>query len=161
MFSRRAAQTPTLPRGDVLATYDTYDDAMRDVDRLAKADFPVKQLSIVGSELHTVERVTGRMTYAKAAIAGAASGAWMGLFFGLLLVLFSGSADSFIFVGAAVLIGAGFGMLFGVVNYSLRRRRRDFTSTHQVIAGKYEIIIAPHLTLRAQQLLNDTTGGTE
>jgi hypothetical protein len=35
----------------------------------------------------------------------------------------------------------------------LNRRRRDFTSIHQVIAAKYEIMIDPSLTVRAQELL--------
>src|SRR5690606_21961957 len=79
-FPRRGAALPTLPRGDVLGTYDTYDAAQEVVDRLARAEFPVKQVSIVGSDLRTVERVTGKMTYGRAALAGAASGAWFGLF---------------------------------------------------------------------------------
>lgn len=152
-FSRRSVTLPTLPRGDVLGTYDTYEAAQEVVDRLARAEFPVKQVSIVGSDLRTVERVTGKMTYGRAALAGAASGAWFGLFLGLLLFIFTPSQNAILYVGAAVLIGAGFGMLFGIVSYALNRRRRDFTSTHQVIAGKYEIMVDPSLTIRAQELL--------
>jgi hypothetical protein len=152
-FSSRPATFPTLPRGDVLGTYETYDEAQAIVDRLARAEFPVKQVSIVGSDLRTVERVTGKMTYGRAAIAGAASGAWFGLFLGLLLFIFSPSQNAILYVGAAVLIGAGFGMLFGIVSYAINRRRRDFTSIHQVIAAKYEIMIDPTLTIRAQELL--------
>ena len=55
---------------------------------------------------------------------------------------------------AALLIGAGFGMLFGIVSYALNRRRRDFTSIHQVIAGKYEVMIDPELTIKAQDVLS-------
>lgn len=152
-FSSRPAAFPTLPKGDVLGTYDTYDEAQSVVDRLARAEFPVKQVAIVGSDLRTVERVTGKMTYGRAALAGAASGAWFGLFLGLLLFIFSPSQNAILYVGAAVLIGAGFGMLFGIVSYVLNRRRRDFTSIHQVIAAKYEIMIDPSLTVRAQELL--------
>ena len=153
MFSRRSIGFPTLPKGDVLGTYATYDEAQSVVDRLAKAEFPVKQVSIVGSDLRTVERVTGKMTYGKAAIAGAASGAWMGLFFGLLLFIFTPTPNAIAYVGAAALIGAGFGMLFGIVSYALNRRRRDFTSIHQVIAARYEIFVDPSLMVRAQELL--------
>lgn len=144
---------PTLPRGDVLGTYETYPEAQAVVDRLAKAEFPVTQVSIVGSGLKTVERVTGKLTNAKAAGAGAASGAWLGLFFGLVLFLFSTEPSSLVFVGAAVLIGGGFGMIFSLVSYALTRRRRDFTSVNQVLASQYEIIIDPSLTIRAQELL--------
>ncbi len=157
-FSSRTAAFPTLPKGDVLGTYDTYDEAQGIVDRLARAEFPVKQVSIIGSDLRTVERVTGKMTYGRAALAGALSGAWFGLFLGLLLFIFSPSPNAILYVGAAVLIGSGFGMLFGIVSYALNRRRRDFTSIHQVIAGKYEIVVDPSLTVRAQELLARPVG---
>lgn len=150
--SRRPRLVPTLPRGDVLGTYDSYPEAQAVVDRLAKAEFPVKQVSIVGSGLKTVERITGRLTWGRAAGAGAASGAWLGLFFGLLSSIFSPNG-SFLFVIAAVLIGAGFGTIFGLVSYSISRRRHDFTSTHQVLASHYEIIVDSALTIRAQELL--------
>ncbi|WP_394329637.1 general stress protein, partial [Mycobacteroides abscessus] len=51
-FAGRTAQAfPTLPKGDVLGTYDSYPDAQRVVAKLAEADFPVNQLSIVGNDL--------------------------------------------------------------------------------------------------------------
>jgi hypothetical protein len=153
IFQRRGPVIPTLPRGDVLGSYDTYLEAQKVVDHLAKAEFPVKQVSIVGSDLKTVERVTGKLSYGRAAIAGAASGAWFGLFIGLVLFIFSPVANAMIYVGAAALIGAGFGMLFGIVNYTLGRKRRDFTSTHQVLASRYEIIVDPAVLIRAQELL--------
>lgn len=138
----------------MLGTYDTYLEAQRVVDRLSKGDFEVAKLSIVGNDLKTVERVTGKLTYGRAAIAGAASGAWLGLFFGLVLTIFAPpTPQAFGFVGAALLIGAGFGMIFGIVSYALTRRNRDFTSTHQVLASNYQIIIDPDLLLRAQQVL--------
>jgi hypothetical protein len=153
-FRQRGQVFPTLPHGDVLGTYDTYLDAQAVVDRLAKAEFPVKQVSIVGSDLKTVERVTGKMTYGRSALAGAASGAWIGLFFGLILFIFSSTPNAMVYVGAAAIIGAGFGMLFGIVSYTLGRRRRDFTSIHQVIAGKYEILVESSLAGRAQEVLS-------
>lgn len=158
-FARRTPSTPSVPRGDVLGTYDSYLEAQKVVNRLAMADFPVKQLSIVGNDLKTVEKITGKLTYGRAALAGAASGAWFGLFLGLLLFLFSPTGD-FSFILAAALIGAGFGLLFGVVSYALNRRRRDFTATHQVIAGNYQVIIDPSLVGRARQVLAEGPGGT-
>ncbi len=151
-FGGRPALLPSIPKGDVLGTYDTYLEAQSVVDRLAKADFEVKKLSIVGNDLKTVERVTGKLTWSRAAVAGAASGAWMGLFLGLVFTIFS-STSTIGFVIAALLIGAGFGMIFGLVTYAINRRRRDFTSTHQVLASNYQIIIDPLLTARAQQTL--------
>ncbi|KQV08485.1 general stress protein [Leifsonia sp. Root112D2] len=152
-FGRRGqAAFPTLPRGEVVGTYETYPEAQSAVDVLARADFPVNKLSIVGSDLKTVERVTGKLSWGRVALAGAASGAWLGIFFGLLLVIFSPTTN-FGFIIAAVLIGAGFGMLFGVVSYAINRRRRDFTSMTQVLASSYQVIVAPDLANRARNLI--------
>lgn len=143
---------PTMPRGEVVATYETYVDAQQAVDLLARADFPVDKVSIVGSDLKSVERVTGKLTWGRVALAGAASGAWLGIFFGLLLLIFSPTV-SYAFVIAAVLIGAGFGMLFGIVSYAINRRRRDYTSVMQVIATSYSVLADSELGNRARNLL--------
>ncbi|WP_130178204.1 general stress protein [Cryobacterium sp. SO1] len=154
-FGRRAAAAlyPVLPKGEVVATYETYNEAQLAVDVLAKADFPVKQLSILGNDLKTVERVTGKLTWSRVALAGAASGAWLGVFFGLLFFIFSPDGAGLPFVFAAVLMGAGFGMLFGLVSYAVNRRRKDFTSTMQVIAGNYQVIVNVELLNKARNLL--------
>ena len=140
----------------MLGEYATYAEAQKIVDKLAKADFAVKGLAIVGSDLTTVERITGRLSYGRAALAGAGSGAWLGLFIGLVLFLFS-PAPEFSFILAPALIGAGFGMTFGIASYAINRRRRDFSSTHQVLAGSYRIIIDPNQTARARQVLAGST----
>ena len=57
---------PKLPKGEPVATYETYDEAQKAVVTLAEADFPVTQVSIVGNELTSVERVTGKLTSARA-----------------------------------------------------------------------------------------------
>ena len=151
-FGRRPVETPSIPHGDVLGTYETYLEAQKVVDRLSKADFEVKKLAIVGHDLTTVERVTGKQTYGRRAAAGAASGAWLGLFFGVLFFLFT-PTPNFANTVASIVIGAGFGMLFSIATYSLSRRGKDFTSTHQVLAGSYQIVIDPALTARANELL--------
>jgi hypothetical protein len=151
-FSRRQPAFPSLPKGDVLGSYETYPEAQAVVDRLAKAEFPVKEVSIVGSDLKTVERVTGKNSWAKAAGAGAASGAWLGLFFGLILFLF-GSEVQIAYALAAILIGAGFGMALMMASYAINRRRHDFTSVNQVLASRYEVLVEASLLIRAQELL--------
>ncbi len=153
-FAGRTAQAfPTLPKGDVLGTYDSYPDAQRVVAKLAEADFPVNQLSIVGNDLKTVERVTGKMTYGRAAIAGALSGLWLGIFFGIVLTLFSPSAGGLIL--AAAIIGAAFGMLYGIVSFAITKRQRDFTSVHQVLATNYQIVVEPQLVGQARRILGE------
>jgi hypothetical protein len=151
-FSRRSPLLPTIPKGDVLGTYDTYQEAQHVVEKLAKADFDVRQLSIIGNDLKTIERVTGKLTYGRSALAGAATGAWLGLFAGSLLFLFTQSPQV-TYAFAVILLGAAFGMLFGIVSYGINRRRRDFTSTHQVVATSYQVIAPSSVIVRAQELL--------
>ena len=151
---QRQVMYPSVPRGEVVATFETYPEAQLAVDVLARADFPVDQVSIVGSDLKTVERVTGKLTWGRVALAGAVSGVWLGIFFGLLIVIFS-PTTSFGFLIAAVIIGAGFGMLFGLVSYAITRRRRDYTSMTQVLATSYSIVVDPGIANRARNLLGE------
>jgi hypothetical protein len=152
-FGGRGRQLiPTLPQGEVIANFQTYPEAQQAVDVLARADFPVQKVSVVGNDLKSVERVTGKLSWGRVALGGALSGAWLGIFFGLLLILFS-PAIGFGFIAAALLIGAGFGMLFGLVSYAVTRRRRDYTSVMQVLATSYSVIVDPELVNRARNLL--------
>ncbi|MCD2442651.1 hypothetical protein LQ757_10245 [Agromyces sp. SYSU K20354] len=147
---------PTLPKGETVATFETYPEAQAAVDTLAKAEFPVKELAIVGTDLTTVERITGKLTWGRAGGAGAISGAWFGTFLGLLFFIFSPTGTSVGILLAAILLGAGAGMIFGLVSYSVNRRRRDFTSTMQVLATRYAIIAEPAHVTRARQVLGTT-----
>jgi hypothetical protein len=148
----RQASLLRVPKGDVLGTYDTYPEAQAIVDRLAKAEFPVAQLSIVGNDLKSVERVTRKLSWTRAALEGALSGAWFGLFVAVLLSFFSPTINWGIF-GAAVLIGAAAGMLFRLVSYGISRRSRDFESTNQVLASNYQILVDPAVLSQAQETL--------
>ncbi|MET1018818.1 MAG: general stress protein [Microterricola sp.] len=151
--ARGGGRFPVLPQGEVVENYSSYAEAQSAVDALARADFPVKQLAIIGNDLKSVELVTGKMSYGRAAIGGAASGAWLGIFLGLILFIFSPSGESTPMIFAALLIGAGFGMLFGLVNYSIKRKRRDFSSVMQVIAVSYTVLAPGELVHRARNLL--------
>jgi hypothetical protein len=149
----RAADLQRVPRGDVLGTYDTYPEAQAVVDRLAKADYAVANVSIVGNDLKTVERVTRKLSWSRAALEGALSGAWFGLFLGLLFTLFSpGSINWGIFV-AAILIAAAAGLLFRLIAYGVSRRSRDFDSTKQVLASNYQVIVESGRLAEAQEAL--------
>jgi hypothetical protein len=153
-FGGRTARTfPTLPKGETVASFETYPEAQAAVDKLAKAEFPVKELAIVGTDLTSVERITGTLSWGRAAGAGAISGAWFGTFLGLLFFIFAPSGATLGILGSAVLIGAGFGMIFSVVSYSVNRRRRDFTSINQVLATRYAIIAESAHVERARSVL--------
>ena len=71
----RGPMLPAPPPGHPIATYRTYLEAQRAVDYLSDEKFPVQHVSIVGTDLKMVERVTGRLTYGRVALAGALSGA--------------------------------------------------------------------------------------
>ena len=157
MRSSRLPLVPELPKGDIVSTYDRYEDAKHAVDVLARASFPVRKISIVGNDVRSVERVTGRLTYGRVALMGALSGAYLGLFLGLLLFIFQPDNGAIlgVFV-AAIVIGAGFGMLFGVLSYAMNRNRRDFSSVMQMIATRYDLITEPELVHEARRVLTES-----
>ena len=154
-FTRPTAvkAVPTLPSGDAIASYPTYADAQAAVAYLSEQRFAVQSLIIVGTNLQSVERVTGRMSYGRAAIAGAMSGAWFGLFVGLLMSMFGlqGAAPGVVFISVG--IGAGFGLLFSVLSYAMSRGRRDFTSSSQIVAQQYAVLCEPGLAPEARRIL--------
>ena len=142
----------TLPRGETVGRYTAYLDAQKAVDYLADSKFPVQLVSIVGNELKSVERVTGRLSYPKVALSSAATGAWFGLFVGLALMLFGGG-DTYVSLIPSMALGAVFWLLFGVLAYALQRGRRDFTSISQVVATSYDVVVAHEAANDARQLL--------
>lgn len=141
-----------VPKGDVLGTYETYAEAQAVVDRLAKGDFTIADLSIIGNDLKTVERVTRKLSWSRAALEGALSGAWFGLFVGLLLSFFSPTINWGVFI-AALLIGAVAGMFFRLISYGISRRSRDFDSQTQVLASNYQVLVAGEHLAKAQDVL--------
>lgn len=150
----RAPLFPEIPKGEIISTYDRYEDAKHAVDILARSGFPVQRVSILGNDLRSVERVTGRLSYGRIAWMGALSGAYLGLFLGLLLFIFQpdNSAIAGVFV-SAVVIGAGFGMLFGLLSYAMNRNRRDFSSVMQMVATRYDLITEAELVHEARRVL--------
>lgn len=148
----RLTALQSVPKGDVLGTYDTYLEAQAIVDHLAKSDFPVANVAIVGNDLKSVERVTRKLSWNRAAVEGALSGAWFGLFLGLLFSFTTTGLATNLFA-AAVLIGAAFGLMFRLVTYAINRRNRDFDSTKQVLASNYQILVPAELVARAQQIV--------
>jgi len=143
-----------MPTGTEIAGYSTYLQAQQAVDYLAEQHFPVEQLTILGTDLRSVERVTGRLTHGRVAVAGAMSGAWFGLFVGLLLSLFGGAGVADGVLPIAIALGAGFGLLFSVLSYTFTRGRRDFTSHSQTVAGRYAVLCrGDEVAFEARRLL--------
>jgi hypothetical protein len=147
-----ASPVPGLPTGLSVASYDSYADAQRAVDHLADQKFPVENLAIVGTDLRQVERVTGRLSWGKVALGGLASGAWIGLFVGLLLGLFTDEGWGQIIL-FSMLWGAVFMLILALVGYAATGGRRDFTSQSVTIAGHYEIFCQHQHADQARDLL--------
>ena len=150
-------RVPTLPQGDEVAAYDSYLEAQKAVDYLSDEKFPVQHVTIVGTDLRMVERVTGRLTYGRVALAGALSGAWFGFFVGLLLMFFAGGDASVLLVALA--LGAGFGLMFSVLSYSFTGGRRDFTSQSQIVAASYALLCATEHAGEARSMLASSPSG--
>ena len=135
----------SMPLGGVqVGSFDSYEQAQAAVDFLSDQKFPVENVTIIGSDLRQVERVTGRLSWGRVLAAGAAGGAWWGLFVGLLLGIFAVTGTAWIgSILTGLLIGLVFGALFGALGYAATRGRRDFTSTSAVVAGRYDVMCNP------------------
>ncbi len=138
-----------------LVVYDGYIDAQRAVDFLADHDFPVSNVAIVGTDLRSIERVTGRLTRGKAAAAGAISGLWLGLFVGLAFSLLGNHGSLGIL--ATMPLGAAFGLIWGQIGYAAATRggARDFSSISQIVATRSEVLVEHHYAERARAILTD------
>jgi heat induced stress protein YflT len=152
MQSPSTVNIPTLPEGWPIASYDTYQEAQRAVDYLADSAFPVQGITIVGVEPMLVERVAGRLTWGRVLGSAAASGAWLGLFVGLLLSLFTPGAG-FAPIAIGLIAGIAFGLATSAARYAATRGQRDFVSTSQVVARRYDVLSVPANAQRGRDML--------
>jgi hypothetical protein len=139
-----------------VGSFATYEEAQRAVDHLADNDFPVAEVTIVGVDLMLVERVIGRLTWGKVLASGAASGAWFGLFVGALLAVFSPGTGAAAAIGpilTGLIGGVVFSVIFAAISYSASKGRRDFTSSSQLVAGRYDVLSQPRNAERAKDML--------
>lgn len=144
---------PTPPTGWPIGSYTTYEEAQRAVDHLAEQHFPVQEVTIVGVNLMLVERITGRLTWSRVLTGGAASGAWFGLFVGLLMGTFAAQGSWLGPVLAGLGIGVLFGMAMAAAGYASARGRRDFSSASQLVAGQYDVLSQPQHAEQGRDLL--------
>ncbi len=140
----------------MVADFTDYQAAVAFVENLIAHNFPAGAVAIVGSDLRTVERVRAKLSYAKVALGGATTGAWLGLIIGLIFgpgVADTSNADQLTGVESAfsaVLIGAGIGMLFNVIRFALARTKRGFISASSVVASKYQVQVPGDLAEQAK-----------
>lgn len=151
MFQRSAAGDQHLPHGVVVASFETYDQAQAAVAKVSGSDADLAGLAIVGNDLKLVERIVGRLTWGKVAMRGAIRGLGFGAFLGLMFLLFVPEAISSVLVFP--LLGLAFGILLAVVQHSLVRRKRDFASTQQVLAARYDVVAPQQSAGKAMQVI--------
>lgn len=144
----------TLEYPRSVGVYDDYLQAQRVVDYLSDQQFPVQNIALVGTDLKSVERVTGRLTRAKAATAGALSGLWIGLFVGIAFSLFSNHGQLG-FLITTPLLGAAFMLVWSQIGFTAATRggTRDFTSASRIVATKYEVLVEHGVAEQARELL--------
>ncbi|MEP6817086.1 MAG: general stress protein [Marmoricola sp.] len=140
-----------------LAVYDDYAAAQKTVDFLSDNKFPVEQCMIVGTDLKRVERITGRLTWNRVALGGAASGLWLGFFVGLMLSFFT-KGNALAQVLSTMLFGLFFGIIWAVAGFAATRGQRDFSSVTSVVATKYEVLVEHKSAQQARELLAQLPG---
>ena len=146
-------QLPKIPDGTVVASFSSYEQAREAVDTLARREgFSLQQISIVGSDLKSVERVIGRMSAARAAMSGAVTGTMMGLFVTLMWLLIYPEAGFSSILGV-FLLAIAFGTIWSLLTYALSPRKREFTSMMQLTASRFDLLVPPALAAQAAQVL--------
>jgi hypothetical protein len=155
-WSPGSPTSPNRAARRTIASFDTYEAAERAVDRLSDLDFPVERVAIIGQDLQTVEQVTGKMDYPRAAWRGALSGAVPGALIGWIFGLFNWVNPLITAVLLALygaLIGAVIGAIVGVIVYALQRGRRDFASVTVMRPQRYEVVVDDEVADEAARLL--------
>ncbi|PWJ25479.1 hypothetical protein ATK17_1603 [Branchiibius hedensis] len=138
-----------------LATYATYPEAQKAVDLLSDKQFPVENCLIVGSDLKQIERVTGRLNWSKVITAGILSGAWFGLFIGLIFSLFVKNITVWQVVIYTALWGAVFGLIWSAIGYGFTRGQRDFSSVSAIVPSSFELLVEHKFAQQAGTLLDE------
>lgn len=141
-----------------VGVYDSYPQAQAAVDFLADAKFAVQNLAIVGTDLKSVERVTGRRNWGTVLVTGLQSGVSTGLMVALILWFLQPSTNPLALLPGALLIGILIGMAFAAIGYAASRGKRDFNSISQTVANKYEVLCEHKVAGQAREILATSPG---
>lgn len=141
-----------------VGVYDGYPQAQAAVDFLADSKFAVQNLAIVGTDLKSVERVTGRRNWGTVLLTGVQSGLSTGLMVALILWFLQPQMNPLMLLPGALLIGILIGVTFAAIAYAASRGKRDFNSISQTVAGKYELLCEHKVAGQARELLSGMPG---
>lgn len=140
-----------LPRGEVLGSFPTYLEARKVVDELAGQEFDVRTVSIVGTDLRTVERIRNRLTYPSVALRSAIQGAFFGMMLGILMTLID-PAGSGIQILYTVGLGVAVWVIFGVIGHAMRKGR-GVNSVQQLVPSNFDVVCEFETAAQAKQAL--------
>lgn len=143
--------------GEPLAQFTNYREAVSFVEKMIEDGFPARFISIVGTDLRSVETVKGKLGYGRVSMSGALTGSWLGMFFGLIFGAAGSEQVLIANVGAGIVIGAGAGMLLNIVRFGLTKNRRGFISAQAVVAKSYQVTVPKEQV----QLAKKTIGATK
>lgn len=149
---RAARRAPSVPTGEVVGSFADYAAAKDAVNRLSAQGFPIERVAIIGSDLRSVERVTGQMTYGRAAISGLMTGVMLAFFAGCIAIIVN-PVITFGSLLAMGLVAIGFGILWSIAGFALSPTKRDFTSVMQTVASRFDLIVPPEQAAAARQAL--------
>lgn len=147
----------SFPTGSALAEFPNYQEAVAYVEKMIENDFPARLVSIVGTDLKTVESIKARLGYGRVSLSGAVTGSWLGMFFGLVFGATGTGSEQVLLTNvlAGVVIGSGIGMLINVIRFSLTKNKRGFISAQAVVAKKYEVMVPADQVQQAKQALSE------
>ena len=158
MTTTNRLKTATGASRRTIASYPTYAEAERAVDRLSDQGFAVERSAIVGVGLRSVEQVTGRMTPGRAAGIGAGQGALIGALFALLFGIFFTGPEFVELLLYSLALGALFGALYGAVaQYAASGGKRDFVSAPSIQADRYDVQVDEEAADQATRILGGMT----
>ncbi len=142
-----------------VCVYNSYPEAQHAVDYLADNKFAVENLAIVGTDLKSMERVTGRKNWGTVLWTGVQSGVSTGLMVALIMWFVQPGSNPLALLPTALVIGILIGVAFAALGYATSRGKRDFTSISQTVATKYEVLCEHKVATQARELLRQAPGG--
>jgi hypothetical protein len=151
-----------IPEGKTLASFTNYKEAASYVETMINNDFPARMVSIVGTDLKTVESIKGKLGYGRVSLSGALTGSWLGMFIGLVFGSTGAGTEAVLLTNvlAGIVIGAGIGMLINIVRFSATKNRRGFISGQAVVAKKYEVVVPAEQLAIAKKAISQASPKT-
>ena len=140
-----------LTEGTPVMSFAHEHQATEYVNKLVKGEFPSEAIAIRGTDLFTIEKVTGELNYAKSAWDGFKEGIYYALSFFAVLGFLDGFTQEILTL--SVFIGLGYGCVMVIVRvFSAWRgsKSQNYVSKTEYRANRYEVLVNPELEEQVQ-----------